>query len=162
MSVKIIATGGTFDKHYDELTGSLIFADTHLPEMLKRARVGLACELQVLMLKDSLEMTDADRAEILRACVSATEDQLIIIHGTDTMVDTAKYLAAANPAKTIVLTGAMIPYQVNRSDAMFNLGFALGVVQTLPAGIYVAMDAQIFAWDKVRKNRERGIFEIIP
>jgi L-asparaginase len=97
----------------------------------------------------------------LRACTLAEEDQLIIIHGTDTMVDTAKYLAAANPPKTIVLTGAMIPYQVNRSDAMFNLGFALGIVQTLPAGVYVAMDAQIFAWDKVRKDRERGIFEII-
>jgi L-asparaginase len=162
MPVKIIATGGTFDKHYDELTGSLIFADTHLPEMLKRARVGLHCELQVLMLKDSLEMTDADREGILHACESAQEEQLIIIHGTDTMVDTAKYLAVANLAKTIVLTGAMIPYQVNRSDAMFNLGFALGIVQTLPAGIYVAMDAQIFAWDKVRKNREQGIFEIIP
>jgi L-asparaginase len=114
------------------------------------------------MLKDSLEMTDADREGILHACASAQEEQLIIIHGTDTMVDTAKYLAAANLAKIIVLTGAMIPYQVNRSDAMFNLGFALGIVQTLPAGIYVAMDAQIFAWDKVRKNREQGIFEIIP
>lgn len=162
MSVKIIATGGTFDKHYDELTGSLIFANTHLPQMLARARVGLPHQLQVLMLKDSLEMADADRVAILEACKNANEDRLIIIHGTDTMVDSAKVLAAAGLAKTLVITGAMIPYQVNRSDAMFNLGFALGVVQTLPAGVYVAMDGQIFPWDKVRKNRERGIFELIP
>jgi L-asparaginase len=121
--------------------------------------VGLPYETEVLTLKDSLEMTDADRSNILAACERATEERIIIIHGTDTMSETAKILGTARLSKTIVITGAMIPYQVNRSDAMFNLGFALGVVQVLSAGIYVAMNAQVFPWDKVRKNRERGTFE---
>ena len=162
MTLKIIATGGTFDKHYDELTGKLWFSDSLLPEVLKRARITLPVTLEANKLMDSLDMVDADRQDILRSCQNAVEKAIVIIHGTDTMRETAEVLGGAKLDKVIVFTGAMIPYEITNSDALFNLGFACGVVQLLPAGVYVAMNGQIFAWDKVQKNRAAGIFVSKP
>jgi L-asparaginase len=159
MTLRILATGGTFDKHYDELTGKLGFGDSHLPGAIARARITLAVTLQQLPLQDSLDMQDADRERILAACSAAPETAIVIIHGTDTMAQTAAVLGAAALSKTIVLTGAMIPYEIAHSDALFNLGFACGVAQTLPHGVHVAMNGQVFAWDKVKKNREAGVFQ---
>ena len=159
MTLRILATGGTFDKHYNELNGTLGFADSHLPAALARCRLTVPVELQQLPLMDSLDMVDADRERILAACRAAGEKAIVIIHGTDTMPQTAAVLGPAALGQTIVLTGAMIPYEIDNSDALFNLGFACGVAQTLPAGVYVAMNGQIFAWDNVQKNRAAGVFQ---
>lgn len=159
MSLRILATGGTFDKHYDEIAGALGFSGSRLPEVIRRARITMPVELEQLPLLDSLDMQDADRQRILASCKNAAEESIVIIHGTDTMHETAQVLGAANLAKTIILTGAMIPYEIADSDALFNFGFACGVAQTLTRGVYVAMNAQIFAWDKVQKNRSAGVFE---
>lgn len=161
MTLRILATGGTFDKHYDALSGKLGFGESHLPAALARARLTLTVALQQLPLLDSLEMQDADRAAVLAACRDASERAIVIIHGTDTMALTAAVLGAAALEKTIVLSGAMIPYEIADSDALFNLGFACGVAQTLPAGVYVAMNGQVFPWDKVEKNRAAGVFQSI-
>ena len=157
--IRIIVTGGTFDKTYDEIRGRLSFADTHLPEMLRLGRARVDVSIETLMMIDSLEMTDADRARIVRSCEASAERQIVITHGTDTMVETAAALAAGVSGKTIVLTGAMIPYAFGSSDGLFNLGSALSFAQVLPAGVYVAMNGQHFRWDRVRKNRETGVFE---
>jgi len=159
MTLRIIATGGTFDKHYDELTGILGFAESHLPQVIARTRMTIPVALETLPLLDSLDMQDADRARVLAACQAASEKAIVIIHGTDTMRETAGVLGAANLGKTVVLTGAMIPYEIANSDALFNLGVACGVAQTLPAGVYVAMNGQVFAWDNVTKNRAAGVFQ---
>lgn len=159
--LRLIATGGTFDKHYDALRGQLLFGTCHLPAALQRARVTLPVVIEELPLKDSLDMQDIDRQRIVDACRAAVEKAIVIVHGTDTMVDTATLLGAAALSKTIVLTGAMIPYEVVNSDALFNLGFACGIAQTLVAGVYVVMNGQCFMWDNVRKNREAGFFEAI-
>ena len=159
MSLRIIATGGTFDKHYDELTGTLGFADSHLPAALARTRMTVRVELEQLPLLDSLDMTDADRQRVLASCRACAEHAIVIIHGTDTMRETAGVLGTAALEKTIVLTGAMIPYEIANSDALFNLGFASGVAQVLAPGVYVAMNGQVFAWDKVTKNRAAGVFQ---
>lgn len=159
MSLRIIATGGTFDKHYDELTGILGFSDSHLPQVLARTRMTIPVELEVLPLLDSLDMQDADRQRVLASCRAATEKAIVIVHGTDTMKETAEVLGNAGLAQAIVLTGAMIPYEIANSDALFNLGFATGVAQTLPAGVYVAMNGQVFAWNNVQKNRAAGVFQ---
>ncbi|WGG50666.1 asparaginase domain-containing protein [Rugamonas sp. DEMB1] len=159
MTLRILATGGTFDKHYNELNGTLGFADSHLPAALARCRLTVPVELQQLPLMDSLDMLDADRERILAACRGAAEKAVVVIHGTDTMPQTAAVLGPAALGQTIVLTGAMIPYEIDNSDALFNLGFACGVAQTLPAGVYVAMNGQIFAWDNVQKNRAAGVFQ---
>lgn len=161
MTLRVIATGGTFDKHYDEVRGELRFATSHLPEVIRRARITAPLELELLPLLDSLDMRDADRQRVLVACRAATEKAIVIIHGTDTMRETAQVLGAAALDKTIVLTGAMIPYEIAGSDALFNFGFAAGVAQTLEAGVYVAMNGQIFAWDCVQKNRKAGVFETL-
>ena len=158
--IRVFVTGGTFDKQYDELTGSLSFGDTHLPEMLRLGRCRVDVSIQTLMMIDSLDMTDADRALVADHCRQAAEAQIVITHGTDTMVDTARVLAATLAApKTIVLTGAMVPYAFGSSDGLFNLGSALSFVQVLPSGIYVAMNGRCFIWDRVRKNRQTGVFE---
>ena len=161
--IRVFVTGGTFDKEYNELNGSLFFKDTHLPEMLRlgRSRVDLAVD--TLMMIDSLEMTAADRASIVGRCRDASETRILITHGTDTMVETAAALAAAmaGSGKTIVLTGAMIPYAFGSSDGLFNLGSALSFVQVLPPGVYLAMNGRCFEWDRVRKNRQSGVFETI-
>ncbi|HEX8605752.1 MAG TPA: asparaginase domain-containing protein [Pseudoduganella sp.] len=159
MTLRIIATGGTFDKHYNELNGTLGFADSHLPAAIARARITAPVELELLPLLDSLDMGDADRARVLAACQAATERAIVIVHGTDTMKETAAVLGPAVLDKTIVFTGAMIPYEIDNSDALFNLGFACGVAQALAPGVYVAMNGQIFAWDNVQKNRAAGVFQ---
>jgi L-asparaginase len=163
MTVRIFVTGGTFDKEYDELRGALHFRQTHIDEMLRRGRCHLTVAVEVLMMLDSLEMTDEDRARIVAACQQCPDDQIVISHGTDTMVETARALAGSAPGKTIVLTGAMVPYAFGSSDGLFNLGSALSFVQTLPPGVYIAMNGRWFPWDGVRKNRNRGVFEpMIP
>jgi L-asparaginase len=161
--IRIFVTGGTFDKEYNELSGSLAFKETHLPEMLRLGRSRVDVGITTLMMIDSLDMTDADRAAIVARCRQAQESRLLVTHGTDTMVETARALAAALPqsGKTIVLTGAMIPYAFGSSDGLFNLGSALSFVQVLPPGVYVAMNGRCFEWNQVRKNRETGIFEDI-
>jgi L-asparaginase len=161
MTLRIIATGGTFDKHYNELNGVLGFADSHLPEVIKRARITVPVELEVVSLLDSLDMQDADRQNVLAACQAASEKAIVIVHGTDTMRETAEVLGAATGTsdKTIVFTGAMIPYEIANSDALFNFGFACGVAQVLPPGVYVAMNGTIFTWDNVTKNKAAGVFQ---
>ncbi|CUI06050.1 L-asparaginase [Janthinobacterium sp. CG23_2] len=159
MSLRIIATGGTFDKHYDELTGKLGFAESHLPAVLARTRMTVPVALEQLPLLDSLDMQDADRARVLASCQAAPETAIVIVHGTDTMPDTAAVLGAAALGKSIVLTGAMIPYEIANSDALFNLGCATAAAQILPPGVYVAMNGQIFTWDNVTKNRAAGVFQ---
>jgi L-asparaginase len=161
MTLRILATGGTFDKHYDEIAGKLGFSAGHLPDVIKRSRITMPVALEELPFLDSLDMHDADRARILASCQRAAETGIVIIHGTDTMRETAEVLGNAGLAKTIILTGAMIPYEIANSDALFNFGFACGVAQTLPHGVYVAMNAQIFAWDKVQKNRSAGVFQAL-
>ncbi len=158
MTLRFIATGGTFDKHYDELNGKLGFADSHLPAVLARARITVPVELEVPELMDSLDMTDVHRQNILQSCRQAPEKAIVIIHGTDTMRETGEVLGAAALDKVIVLTGAMIPYEIANSDALFNLGFAAAAAQLLAPGVYVAMNGQIFAWDNVQKNRSAGVF----
>ena len=158
--IRILVTGGTFDKEYDELTGRLYFKDTHVPEMLARGRCRVDVTVETAMMIDSLDLDDEGRSEIVRRCRQSRETAIVITHGTDTMVDTARALAAASlPGKTIVLTGAMIPYAFGSSDGLFNLGSALSFVQVLPPGVYVAMNGRHFAWDAVRKNRTTGTFE---
>ena len=161
MPIRIIVTGGTFDKEYNERTGQLYFKDTHLPEMLRLGRSRVEVNVRTVMMIDSLDMTDADRAVIVQNCVQAPEEQIVITHGTDTMTESAAAVAAANLDKTIVLTGAMIPYAFGSSDGLFNLGSALSFAQVLPPGVYVAMNGQHFRWDAVRKNRETGTFEAL-
>ena len=160
MRIRILVTGGTFDKEYDELTGRLFFKDTHLPEMLSRGRCLLDLSLETVMMIDSLELTDDGRAAIVARARDCDERNLVITHGTDTMVLTARALAGAQlHDKTIVLTGAMVPYAFGSSDGLFNLGSALSFVQVLPPGVYVAMNGQHFSWDCVRKNTASGCFE---
>ena len=153
MKIKIFVTGGTFDKEYNELNGELFFKDTHLPEILSLGRSRIPVDIRTLMMIDSLQMTDTDRNNILQNCLQAPEKKIIITHGTDTMVETAQVLAKKITGKTIVLTGAMIPYKFGSSDGLFNLGSALSFVQTLPEGVYIAMNGRYFNWDNVRKNR---------
>lgn len=161
MAVRILITGGTFDKEYDEITGELYFKDTHMREILDLGRSKLDVKFRTLMLVDSLEMTDGDRNIILDNCKRVSEDQIVITHGTDTMTETSRVIADANLEKTIVLTGAMIPYKFGSSDGLFNFGSALAFAQSLPHGVYIAMNGRYFDWDKVRKNRKIGVFEEI-
>lgn len=159
MAIRIFVTGGTFDKEYDEIHGRLFFKDTHVGEMLKLGRSRVEVSVRTLMMIDSLDMGDADRQLIVANCRQCDEPRIVITHGTDTMVETAQALAGAALEKTIVLTGAMIPYAFGSSDGLFNLGSALSFAQVLPAGVYVAMNGMAFPWDRVRKNRQTGFFE---
>jgi len=159
--IKVFITGGTFDKEYNELNGTLYFNETHLFEMLTLGRSRLDLSIHTLMLKDSLDFIEADRQLIASACNQTTESKILITHGTDTMTNTASYLAKHCPNKTIVLTGAMVPYKFGSSDGMFNLGSAFAFVQVLPTGIFIAMNGKIFEADKVIKNTNRGEFESI-
>ena len=161
MAIRIFVTGGTFDKEYDEIRGRLYFRDSHLAEMLRLGRNRVDVEIRTLMMVDSLEMTDADRELVVKNCLDVPEDRIIITHGTDTMVDTARLLAERVPNKTIVLTGAMIPIAFGSSDGLFNLGGALTAVQALEPGVFITMNGRIFNWDNVRKNRETGFFETL-
>lgn len=159
--IQIYVTGGTFDKEYNELNGSLYFKETHLQEMLTKGRNGLDVTTETLFMKDSLEFSDTDRIHICEACLSTDADRILITHGTDTMTQTAEFLASKISNKTIVLTGAMIPYKFGSSDGMFNLGSALAFVQVLSPGVYISMNGKYFKAGEVRKNLERGEFEAI-
>ena len=159
--ISILVCGGTFDKQYDEITGRLFFEDTHVPEMLRLGRSRVEVSIRTLMMIDSLEMTDVDRRLIAEHCQAIDESRIVITHGTDTMVETAATLARTVQGKTIVLTGGMIPYAFGSSDGLFNLGSALSFAQVLPAGVFIAMNGRSFVWDRVRKNRETGVFEAI-
>lgn len=161
MVIRIFVTGGTFDKEYNDLDGQLFFKDTHLPEILALGRSRVNVYIRTLMMIDSLDMTEEDREIIAQNCLKANEDKILITHGTDTMVETAKVLAKKIRNKTIVLTGAMIPYVFRSSDGLFNLGSALAFVQSLPYGVYIAMNGRYFKWDNVRKNKKTGEFEVL-
>ena len=157
--IRLLVTGGTFDKEYDEIGGRLFFKETHVAEMLRLGRCLVPVTIETVMLVDSLQMTDADRTRVAARCQASAEDRIVITHGTDTMVETAAAVARAVPGKTVVFTGAMIPYAFGSSDGLFNLGSALSLVQALPAGVYIAMNGTHFPWDNVRKDRTRGVFE---
>jgi len=159
MRIRIIITGGTFDKEYNELDGTLFFKHTHLPEMLTLGRSRVDAAVTPLMMIDSLDMTDEHRKKIIGECRNAEEERVLITHGTDTMEVTARTLGEARLPKTIVLTGALVPYKFGSSDGLFNLGSALAFVQTLPHGVYIAMNGRYFPWDDVRKNKKTGMFE---
>ena len=160
MRLRILITGGTFDKEYNELTGALFFRNSHVPEMLKLGRCRLDVDIETVTMIDSLEMTDDDRARVVERCRRSPEASIVITHGTDTMVETARAIAGAGLTdKTIVLTGAMIPYAFGSSDGLFNLGSALSFAQVLSPGVYIAMNGMHFRWDGCRKNRESGHFE---
>jgi L-asparaginase len=161
MPIKIFVTGGTFDKEYNELNGTLAFKQTHMKEILALGRAKVEVDISTLMMMDSLDMTDEEREIIAKNCMNTPHEKIIITHGTDTMAETARVLAQKVKGKTIVLTGAMIPYAFGTSDGLFNMGSALAFVQTLPAGVYIAMNGRYFNWDNVRKNREAGEFETI-
>lgn len=158
-SIRIIVTGGTFDKEYNMINGTLHFTETHLPEILKLGRCTLDYSLRTLMMIDSLEMTEDDRLIILNSAKKCKQKKIVITHGTDTMTETAEYLANANVDKTIILTGAMIPYKFGASDALYNLGSAMAFAQTLPSGVYVVMNGKYHQWNKVKKDRKTGFFE---
>ncbi len=161
MALKILITGGTFDKEYDEINGSLYFKETHMTEILELGRSRVDVNIEKLMLIDSLDMTRSQRELIVSKCTESDDDQIVITHGTDTMTKTGKMLAEKKLDKTIVLTGAMIPYKFGSSDGLFNLGGAIAYAQSLSNGVYIAMNGQFFEWDKVEKNREKGVFESI-
>jgi L-asparaginase len=158
-TIRILITGGTIDKEYDPLTGELTFAKSHLSNMLNQVRCKVRFVLEEVMLKDSLEMGGEDREEILKECIHCSENKIIVAHGTDTMVETARFLGKNLKGKTVVLVGSMIPYAFGASDALFNLGCAFSAVQALQPGVYITMNGKIFLWDNVRKNRESGEFE---
>ncbi len=162
VAIRVLITGGTFDKEYDELAGALFFKNTHVQEMLRLGRCRLDVAVSTVMMVDSLEMTDADRETILAICRQAPEGRIVITHGTDTMVETGRLLAAGRTDKTIVLTGAMVPYAFGSSDGMFNLGSALSFVQILQPGVYIAMNGLCLPVEHARKNRALGVFEEIP
>jgi L-asparaginase len=159
MTLLVLATGGTFDKRYDEISGVLGFGESHLPQILQRCRITVSHRLHVLTLMDSLDMGDQDRFNVSDACAQAQESSVVIIHGTDTMQRTAEVLAARKMNKTVVLTGAMIPFDFEGSDALFNLGYAVAAAHHLAPGVYLAMNGQAFAWNEVVKNRAAGRFE---
>ncbi|MDX8388762.1 MAG: asparaginase domain-containing protein [Ghiorsea sp.] len=159
MKLKFLIAGGTICKQYNEITGKLEFQKSFVPEMLLRSRCQLEYKTEVLMLKDSLDMTASDRETILAACHTSETSHIIISHGTDSMVETASLLGQRLTDRTVVLVGAMIPYSINHSDALFNLGCAVTAVQLLDNGVYVAMNGQVFPWDNVQKNHDQGVFE---
>lgn len=161
MSIRIFVTGGTFDKEYNMLNGSLYFRDSHVKEILESGRNLVDVRVSTLMMMDSLEMTDDERSVILFNCQKCKEDKILVTHGTDTMAETARVLGEANIDKTIVLTGAMIPFKFGSSDGLFNLGSSLAFVQSLPKGVYISMNGMYFNWDNVKKNLRLGVFETL-
>lgn len=159
MAIRIFITGGTFDKEYNEITGQLYFNDTHMHDLLDMGRCRVPVEIRTLMMIDSLEMTQEDRELIVHQCNQCEEEMIVITHGTDTMADTAQVLADKVKDKTVVLTGAMIPIKFGSSDGLFNLGSAIAFAQSLPKGVYVAMNGRYFKANNVRKNKQTGVFE---
>lgn len=161
MTIRVYVTGGTFDKEYNEIEGSLFFKETHVNEMLRLGRCRIELDIMTLMMIDSLDMTDSDRQIILENCKNTKENKIVITHGTDTMVETAKTLGQTITDKTVVLTGAMVPYKFGSSDGLFNLGSALAFVQALPNGVYICMNGKYFIWNNVKKNKKTGEFETL-
>ena len=161
MKIRLFITGGTIDKVYNQSNGELEFDQTHFPEILSRARVEVDLLIEEILLIDSLDMVDTDRELILEKCVECDERFILITHGTDTMCETARLLGENSIDKTIVLFGSMVPYSVSDSDAFFNFGYALGSLQLLKAGVYIAMNGRILPWNDVEKNRSLGIFETL-
>ena len=159
--IKIFATGGTFDKEFNEINGELYFKETNLYELLELGRSQLDVKIETLMMIDSLKMSKDDRKYIINKCKNEKTDRIIITHGTDTMVETAKLLAEKITDKTVIFTGAMIPIKFGSSDGLFNLGSALSFVQTLEPGVYITMNGRYFTWNNVYKNKKLGIFERI-
>ncbi len=159
MTIKIFITGGTFDKEYNYITGQLYFKDTHLKDMLELGRSNLDVDIRTLMMEDSLSLTDEDRNIIVHNCQKTPDERILITHGTDTMVETAERLAEKVKDKTIVITGAMVPYAFGSSDGLFNLGSALAFVQSMSHGVYIAMNGLCFDWNNVNKNKKTGFFE---
>ena len=157
--IRILITGGTFDKRYDEIGARLHFTESQVPDMLRLGRSRVDVAIRTVMLVDSLDMSEADRELIARNCLQAPESRILVTHGTDTMVETARVIASRVEGKTVVLTGAMVPYAFGSSDGLFNLGSALSFAQVLPPGVYVAMNGRYFPWDRVSKNRKTGVFE---
>lgn len=162
MTIRLCVTGGTFDKEYDEINGRLFFKDTHVREMLRLARCTLDVDVRTLMMIDSNAITDTDRDVIVNSCMASEDHRIVITHGTDTMAATARFLGERVHDRTVVLTGALVPYTFGSSDGLFNLGTALAFAQTLPHGVYVAMNGRCFPWDNVCKNRSTGVFEELP
>ena len=158
-AIRVLVTGGTFDKEYNELTGRLFFRRSQVPEMLRLGRSGVPVRIKTLFMMDSLGMGPRHRRAILRECLKSRERRIVVTHGTDTMAETARVLGPSIAGKTVVLTGAMVPYKFGSSDGLFNLGSALAFTQALPPGVYIAMNGRHFRWDNVRKNRSRGKFE---
>lgn len=161
MKVRVFATGGTFDKIFDEVGETMIFGETHLHEMLDLAKNKSDTKIETLMLIDSLHMRDEDRKKILEECSSCKEDRIIITHGTSTIIETAKFLANGIKDKAIILTGATVPYSFGKSDALFNLGYAFGVIQLVEKGVYIAMNGKLFEWHNVKKNKDAAKFEAV-
>lgn len=157
MSVLVLTTGGTIDKLYFDALSAFQVGDSVVERLFRTARVSLPFRVVELMRKDSLELTDADRAAIRRAVADAPEEQVVITHGTDTMTDTAAALAGV-AGKTVVLVGALAPARFAESDAAFNLGMALATVQVAGPGVWIAMNGTVFRGDRVRKDRELGGF----
>ena len=159
--IKIFITGGTFDKSYDHINGKLFFEKTHLPEMIKRSKCNLEIQVKTILMKDSLDLSNEDVSKIVNTCKKEQSNNIIITHGTDTMTNTARLIAEQKLSnKTIILTGAMIPYAFgSSSDGFFNLGCALSFVQTLDPGVYITMQGEYFNWNEVEKNNEIGVFE---
>ena len=161
--LRIITTGGTFDKRYDAIKGELTFRESQLPRILQQSRLTLSVCLEGPLAVDSLYMSEEERGNIVKYIENSEEKRIVVIHGTDTMVNTARLAASSGKieGKTVVFTGAMIPYSLENSDAEFNLGFAVASAQLLPSGVYIAMGGRVYNWNEVRKNREKGIFEKI-
>jgi len=160
--IQVFVTGGTFDKEYNYISGELYFKDTHLTKMFERGRCTLDINVKTLMMIDSMEMTDEDREIIMHNCKRSRSNRILITHGTDRMVKTAVILQKAKLEKTIVITGAMVPYAFGTSsDGFFNLGSALAFVQSLPHGVYVVMNGRYFKAEEVQKNTKTGYFESI-
>lgn len=162
--IRIITTGGTFDKLYDEIRGELTFKDSHLPRILEQSRCTIKTNVENCLAIDSLYMNDEHRLKIAQSCERSQEHMIVVIHGTDTMVETAKVIAkqlGCDSGKTIVLTGAMVPYALESSDSVFNLGCAITAVQIKGPGVYICMSGRIFDYDNVRKNKAKGIFETL-
>ena len=160
--IKLLTTGGTIDcESVDEISKEYSFAESYIPKMVQQSRITVQVDVEHVMSKDSLLMTDVDRELILQKCISCNHDKIIITHGTDTLAETAVYLGEKVKNKTIVLVGAIIPYNKESSDALFNLGTAVASVQLLPYGVYISMNGRVFTWNNVKKNKELGIFEMI-
>jgi L-asparaginase len=159
MPIKLFVTGGTIDARYNFLTSKVDYKETHVHDMLRQARCRVEIAIEQLMLVDSNDMTAEQRQSTLEACRNAKEEKILISHGTDTMVETARLLGQNIHDKTVVLFGAMVPYAFGGSDALFNFGAALTAVQTLNKGVYITMNGKVFDWDKVTKNKELGEFQ---